>query len=212
MLAEWFQHDAEHVAPALLGCVLQRTLADGTILEGVISETEAYVGPEDLASHAAGGRRTDRNESMWARPGTSYVYFTYGMHHCFNVSCLQQDHPAAVLIRAVIPTVGIDRMRALRSIKPRKHPLKDRDLANGPGKLCQALDIDLGLNGVDLTKSTQLTIRSGRKIPFASFEQTPRVGIPSAGEWTHKPLRWVMKVDPIDLSCEKMQQKPRLFR
>ncbi len=189
-----FRSPAEETARVLLGSLLTRTLPTGERLAGIITETEAYVGPEDLASHAAGGRRTARNGSMWATPGTAYVYFTYGMHHCLNVSCYRTDHPAAVLIRAIRPTQGIDAMRANRAgNKPRKHPLRDRDLTNGPGKLCQALAIDLALDGIDLLQSPHLAI-SG---PFGSADPdriraTPRIGLGEVGDWKQTPLRFVM--------------------
>ncbi|MEM9373239.1 MAG: DNA-3-methyladenine glycosylase [Planctomycetota bacterium] len=189
-----FETGAGQAARALLGTTLTRTLPTGERLAGVITETEAYVGPEDLASHAVGGRRTPRSESMWAKPGTAYVYFTYGMHHCLNVSCLRADHPAAVLIRAIRPNEGIDFMRANRAgNKPRKHPLRDRDLTNGPGKLCQALAIDLDLDGIDLLQSPHLAI-SG---PFGAADPdritaTPRIGLGDVGEWGEAPLRFVL--------------------
>ncbi len=192
----FYERSAAIVARDLLGCVLERTLIDGTRLRGYICETEAYVGPEDRASHAFGGRRTPRNESMWAMPGTAYVYFTYGMHHCFNVSCLKNEHPAAVLIRAVFPNLGTDMMRTLRTIKPRKHALKDRHLCDGPGKLCQAFAIDRTLDGVHLLQSSQIAILQGVAIADEDVECTPRIGISNAQEWVEKPLRWVTRMDP----------------
>ncbi len=201
----FFARPAEVVARELLGCKLTRTLDDGTTLSGVITETEAYTGPEDRASHAFGGRRTPRNESMWAKPGTAYVYFTYGMHFCFNIACLRADHPAAVLVRAICPIQGIGTMRALRTAKPRKHPLRDRDVCNGPGKLCQALAIARDLDGHDLLHSSHLAIEQGFAIADARVERTPRIGIGSAGDWAQKPLRWVTRLHPGDPGCEKVQ-------
>ena len=98
--------DPEKLARRLLGQRLVRTLGDGTRLAGIIVETEAYLGVRDRAAHSFGGRRTPRNESMFARPGTAYVYFTYGMHHCVNVVCGRRDEPVAVLIRALEPVEG----------------------------------------------------------------------------------------------------------
>lgn len=201
----WLARPAEEIARDLLGCRLVRTLDDGTVLSGFITETEAYTGPEDRASHAFGGRRTERNGSMWAEPGTGYVYFTYGMHFCMNISCFRADHPAAVLIRAVAPERGIETMRALRSSKPRKHPLRDRDLSNGPAKLCQAMGIDLSFDGIDLLQSPHLAICQGVAVPDDRVECTPRIGIGNAGEWKDKPLRWVTGMHPDDAGCEKMQ-------
>ena len=203
--ARWFQRGAEVIAPELIGYRLTRVLDDGTVLSGIITETEAYVGPEDRASHAFGGRRTPRNESMWAQAGTAYVYFTYGMHFCFNIACLRKDHPAAVLVRGIVPEQGIETMRSLRTAKPRKHPLHDRNLTNGPGKLCQALAIDHALDGVDLLQSSQIAISQGVAIAEGDIECTPRIGIGSAKDWVDKPLRWVARVHPGAPRCEKMQ-------
>lgn len=192
----FYERSAEKVAKDLIGCVLERTLEDGARLTGYIAETEAYIGPQDRASHAYGGRRTRRNESMWAPPGTVYVYFTYGMHHCLNVSCLRQDHPAAVLIRAVFPICGLDAMRSFRTKRPRKHSLKDRHLCDGPGKLCQAFAIDRALDGIHLLQSSQIAIRQGVAFEEREIQCTPRIGIGTAGDWVGKPLRWVTRVDP----------------
>lgn len=187
---------ADQLARFLIGCTLRRTLDTGAVLEGIITETEAYLGPEDRASHAFGGRRTQRNESMWAKPGTAYVYFTYGMHYCFNVSCYQKNHPAAVLIRAIQPTQGMDVMRSNRNRKPRKNPLRDTDLCNGPAKLCQAMVIDRTLDGDDLLQSAQLTIIKGLSIPDHQVQCTPRIGVGYAKQWASKPLRWISLLHP----------------
>jgi DNA-3-methyladenine glycosylase len=126
------------LAPRLLGCILVRRLSDGTRLSGMIVETEAYVGVKDRASHAFGGRRTERNESMYCDPGTLYVYFTYGMHFCANVVCGLRGEPAAVLIRAVEPVGGIPSMLVNRKLIRGEKDI----LCNGPAKLCQAMGID----------------------------------------------------------------------
>ncbi|MEM8835376.1 MAG: DNA-3-methyladenine glycosylase [Planctomycetota bacterium] len=179
---------AEDLAPALLGCVLVRALDDGTRLSGRIVETEAYVGPEDRASHAFNGHRSARNEHMYARPGTSYVYFTYGMHYCMNIAAFKKDHPAAVLIRALEPLDGIEPMRAHRRRPNAKRALSDRDLCSGPAKLCQALRIDKDLSGFDLCVRETLWLERG-DAP-ASIETGPRIGIDRAQEWVAKPLRF----------------------
>lgn len=190
---------AVDLAPRLIGCTLVRTLPTGERLAGVIVETEAYTGPEDLASHAAGGRRTARNERMWAEPGTAYVYFTYGMHFCFNASCFRKDHPAAVLVRAVEPTEGLETMRRLREGgKPRKRALRDRDLCAGPGRLCQAMGIDRALDGEDLLRSSQLAIldrSAGQSEP--PIVRTPRIGLGEVGFWKDEPLRFVWADHPF---------------
>jgi len=182
---------AADLAPRLIGCTLVRTLDTGERLAGIIVETEAYVGPEDLASHAAGGRRTARNESMWAEPGTVYVYFTYGMHHCVNIACFRKGHPAAVLIRAIEPTEGIETMRRLRQ-RPGGKPVPDRDLCRGPGRLCQAMAIDRALDGVNITQSTQVSMLDrpvgGGEPPIT---RTSRVGLGVVGDWKNRMLRYV---------------------
>jgi DNA-3-methyladenine glycosylase len=162
------------VARDLLGAELVRTLPDGTILRGRIVETEAYIGPEDSASHAYGGRYTPRTAVMFGPAGFAYVYFTYGMHHMLNVVADEEAFPAAVLIRAIEPLEGIEVMRARRGNRP------PRELTNGPGKLCQALAIDRGLNGHDLTAGPPLWIEAGVQIPDTAVARTPRIGIDSA--------------------------------
>lgn len=186
-----FAQSAQGFAPRLIGCTLVRTLPTGERLAGVIVETEAYTGPEDLASHAAGGRRTARNESMWSEPGTAYVYFTYGMHHCFNVSCLRKDYPAAVLIRAVEPTEGLETMRRLRA-RPGAKPLADRDLCRGPGRLCQAFAIDRSLDGVNIPQSAQVSLLD-RPLEMGEppISRTARVGLGDVGVWKNRALRFV---------------------
>jgi len=183
---------ADAVAQSLIGAVLTHRTQNDAVLAGVITETEAYTGPEDQCSHAKNGRRTERNASMWARPGTAYVYFTYGMHWCFNISCYREDHPATVLIRAIHPIRGLDTIRAHRTSPGRKTPLRDADLCNGPAKLCRALAIDGGLDGEDLTTSVRLTIREGIEIPPEQILNTPRIGVGSGHAWADAPLRWVV--------------------
>lgn len=188
---------AADLAPRLIGCTLVRTLPTGERLGGVIVETEAYVGPEDVASHAAGGRRTARNASMWAEPGTAYVYFTYGMHFCFNVSCYRKDHPAAVLVRAVMPTEGLEVMRGLRT-KPGGKPVADRDLCRGPGRLCRAMAIDQSLDGVHLLRDAQLALFNREEgQPEPPVVTTPRIGLGDVGVWKDEPLRFVWADHPF---------------
>jgi DNA-3-methyladenine glycosylase len=163
----------------------------------VIVETEAYLGAPDLASHAVGGRRTARNEAMYAQPGTSYVYFTYGMHFCFNVVCGEVGVPLAVLVRALEPVEGIEAMMRRRASGRNAIALermKVTDLCSGPGKLCSALGIDRELNGVDLVCDDRLWIERGQ--PIRNVAVGPRIGIDSAGEWVDKPLRFWVKGSP----------------
>ncbi|MCC6227892.1 MAG: DNA-3-methyladenine glycosylase [Phycisphaerales bacterium] len=179
---DFFAIPAAELAPALLGMRLVRILENGTRLSGRIVETEAYVGVKDRASHAFNSRRTPRNEPMYACPGTAYVYFTYGMHWCFNVVCAAIDIPEAVLIRAVQPYEGLDEMRTLRG------GVRDLDLCRGPARLCKALAIDSALNSADLTNSELLWIESGQRP--TKIAQTPRIGVANAGPWARRRLRF----------------------
>ncbi len=183
---------ADELARALLGCRLVRVQPDGTRLSGLIVETEAYLGIEDQASHSHKNRRTTRTEPMYGPPGTAYVYFTYGMHFCMNVSAAAIDVPHAVLIRALEPAEGIEAMTERRAGKrpPDKVPL--RDLCSGPAKLCQALAIDRDLTGVDMCSSETLFLERGRAISDDAVARDARIGLGNAGAWTDRPLRWVV--------------------
>jgi DNA-3-methyladenine glycosylase len=206
----FYQVDASTLARRLLGCALIRKLDTGESVGGVIVETEAYIGVQDGASHAFGGRRTAKNEAIYGPPGTAYVYFTYGMHHCFNIVCGEVDEPVAVLVRAIWPTVGIERMQALRG--------RDKlgDLASGPGKLCKALAIDRALNGSSLvlppgkaktaSAAAALVVLIGEPVAERDVDRTARIGISSAGAWTRRRLRWVVK-DPSRLGLSKPRVK-----
>jgi DNA-3-methyladenine glycosylase len=191
--AAFFARQAGAVARALLGCYVVR-LAGGVVMSGRIVETEAYVGPQDEASHAYNGRRTPRNEQMYAAPGTAYIYFTYGMHYCCNVSVLREGYPAAVLLRALEPVEGIDELVRRRGCKvtPPEHKL-----LSGPGNLCKAFELDRSLDGEDLLTSDHFFITSDRKVGRRrGVVATPRVGIGERGEWTEKPLRFFIADHP----------------
>ena len=178
----FYARETEIVARELLGAILECT-TDGGRTSGRIVETEAYLGEHDLACHAAAGR-TARTEPLYGRPGTSYVYFIYGMHWCFNAVTREVGLPSAVLVRAIEPIEGEELMRARRRAARRRV-----DLTNGPGKLCQALGIDGTLNHLSLQRAP-LVIRAGGEIPDSAVAVTPRIGITQAADW---PLRWVVK-------------------
>lgn len=165
----------------------------GRRLAGTIVEVEAYLGPIDRASHTWGGRRTARNESMWRGGGLAYVYFTYGMHHCMNVTCGEPGDGTAVLLRALEPTEGQDAMFARRPAARR-----ERDLCSGPGRLTQALAIDRAHDGADLANGGALWIERLRTRPLAADRvvATPRIGVGYAGEWAHEPLRFFVRDSP----------------
>ena len=166
---DFYRRSTLTVARELLGKWLVR-IVDGQRLSGLIMEVEAYIGEDDAACHAACGR-TPRNEVMYGPPGYAYVYFIYGMHHCLNVVTEEEGFPAAVLIRALEPLEGLDIMRRYRSGRP------DRELTNGPAKLCQALAIDRGFNRVDLCTGEVLFIEEGRMVAQEEVGTSPRIGI-----------------------------------
>jgi len=189
----FYHRDVVTVARSLLGQRLVRVLPDGMRLAGIIVETEAYLGIPDLAAHTCNGRRTARNASMWQDGGTAYVYFTYGMHHCFNVVAEKQEQPVAALIRALEPVEGMERMYAHRA-----RARRDVDLCSGPAKLCEALSINRTLDGVDMVTSKVLFIEQERQRAYSAtrIRTTPRIGIAYAGEWTDKPLRFCLRNHP----------------
>jgi DNA-3-methyladenine glycosylase len=158
------------VAPDLLGRLLVRRLPDGEVLTGRIVECEAYQ-EDDPASHSYRGP-TRRTRVMFGPPGHLYVYLSYGMHWCCNVVTGHEGEGSAVLLRAVEPMEGIERMRALRGGLS-----KDRLLCAGPGRLTQALAIGGQHNGCDLVTSGQLWISAGRPVPDDEVVAAPRVGL-----------------------------------
>jgi DNA-3-methyladenine glycosylase len=160
---------------------------DGARVSGIIVETEAYLAPEDKASHAYGNRRTKRTETMYARGGTGYVYFIYGMYFQFNVVTYIEGIPHAVLIRALEPDEGIERMRARRGVRD------DRALTSGPGKLCMALGIDCSFDKADLLGERVWIEDCGRRIKARQIASGARIGINYAQEFVEKPWRFWLK-------------------
>nr|XP_026241115.1 DNA-3-methyladenine glycosylase isoform X1 [Urocitellus parryii] len=206
---EFFDQPAIPLARAFLGQVLVRRLADGTELRGRIVETEAYLGPEDEAAHSRGGRQTTRNRGMFMKPGTLYVYIIYGMYFCMNVS--SQGDGACVLLRALEPLGGLETMRQLRNNLRKgtlSRTLKDRELCNGPSKLCQALAIDKSFDQRDLAQDEAMWLEYGLLGPSRpAVVAAARVGIGNAGEWTQKPLRFYFQGSPwvsvVDKAAEQ---------
>jgi len=182
----FYDRPTEHVARDLLGAMLQCTTPEG-VTRGRIVETEAYIGPEDPACHAAAGL-TRRTRHLFGPPGMSYVYLIYGMYWCFNAVTRERGHGAAVLVRAVAPIDGIELMRARR---PKART--DRDLTNGPGKLCLAMGIDGAMDGASL-RDGPVVIRAGEPVPDQEVIVTPRIGIVKAADW---PLRYFVRDDPF---------------
>jgi DNA-3-methyladenine glycosylase len=172
---EYYARDTVVVAKALLGQLLVSVVEGRRCLARIV-ETEAYVGPHDPACHAAGWRRTARNEVLYGPPGLAYVYFTYGMHWCANVVTEREGFPAAVLLRAAEPLEGLSVMRR------RRGGVRDEALAAGPARLTQALGIDRSLNGHRLTRRP-LWIAEGEPVSPRRVAVAPRVGIRVATDW-----------------------------
>ena len=177
---KFYQRDTVIVAKELLGKKLTRKIGNYEI-SGIISETEAYRHKDDPASHAFRSI-TNRNKVMFGEVGIAYVYFTYGMHYCFNVVAKKMKTPAgAVLIRGIIPKKGIKKMQENRNIENLKN------LTNGPAKIAQALEITKEHYGIDLTKKSKLYIEEGLEIK--KIKKSTRVGIKNG-----KDMLWNFKI------------------
>ncbi len=172
-------------ARALIGAVLTHETPEG-LVAGRIVETEAYLSQRDPASHSHRGR-TRRNASMFGEPGRAYVYLCYGVHCCFNVVTAAPDRGEAVLVRALEALEGLELMRR------RRGGVRDRDLCNGPGKLCAALGIELAHDGADLARGA-LSLWLPRAVrSTAAIDVGPRIGIAHAVDL---PLRFVLRGSP----------------
>lgn len=183
----YLQEDVVRASQALLGKVIATGVGPQRTT-GIITETEAYAGAIDRASHAFGGRRTPRNEMMYAKGGTSYVYLCYGVHNLFNVVTNVEDVPHAILIRAVQPLEGVEVMCARRSMNGK--PLPNGPLSGGPGTLTKALGIDLSHNGLDLTTGFITIEDHGFVVPEHAIIAGPRVGVGYAKEDALLPYRF----------------------
>ncbi len=165
---EFFDRPTLQVARSLLGKFIVREQGAEQLV-GRIIEVEAYVGPEDRASHASRGR-TARTDVMFGPPGVAYVYLVYGMYHCFNVVTEQEGYPAAILVRAI--QVG-------------------ESLIDGPGRLCRRFQIDRCLNRIDLTQGEVLWFEDrGEQVSRSAIGTFPRIGVDYAGLWAKKPWRF----------------------
>ena len=182
---DFYCRNTLQVAKDLLGQKLVRAQGKQRV-GGIIIETEAYLGAADSASHAFRGP-TPRNRVMFGPGGYSYVYFIYGLHYMFNVTTETEGAAAAVLIRALAPTEGIAIMRGHRNVA-------DKDLVNGPAKLCRALAIDKHLDGCDLTLGEQLWIEAVSSLQRRTIMTGPRIGIPYA-QPAHQQLPWRFWID-----------------
>ena len=191
----FYQRPTAEVAQDLLGKLLVRRL-NGRRLSGVIVETEAYGHANDLASHACKGM-TERNKIMFGEVGIAYVYFTYGNHHCVNVSARDSAPAGAVLIRSIEPADGLMIMKKLRELEAAAL------LTTGPGRLTQAMNITLRQNGVDVTQpESEITIEDGEgaRQKKVKMEATARIGVSRATE-----VQWRF----IDRSSQFLSRKAR---
>lgn len=177
----FFNRPTLKVARELLGCIL--VVRHGRQLRrGLITETEAYVGPHDKASHASRGR-TPRTELMFGEPGHLYVYLIYGMHYCVNVVTERVGYPAAVLIRAVVPLTGKSHATLGKLLQP---------AIIGPGRACRYFGIGKRHNSCDVATSTSVWFERGVPISPRSVVRSPRVGVDYAGAWKYKPWNFAL--------------------
>ncbi len=182
------REDVITISKELLGKYLF-THFDGQITAGIITETEAYCGVNDKASHAYGDRRTKRTEIMYGPGGVSYVYLCYGIHHLFNVVTNKAETPHAVLVRAVKPIEGIDTI-----LQRRKKSKVDTTTSGGPGTLSQALGIRTEHNGIDLQGNTLWIEDRGIVVPEKEIIAGPRVGVDYAEEDALLPYRFIVSL------------------
>ncbi len=181
----YLRENVTQISKDLLGKYLF-TKIDGLLTGGIITETEAYAGVVDRASHAFGGRRTKRNETMYARGGTAYVYLCYGIHSLFNVVTNEKEIPHAVLIRAIYPTHGIDTL-----LKRRKMIEVRKNLCGGPGTVAEALGIQLSHSNSSLLGKEIWIEDKGLIVPKKEIVSSKRIGVESAGQAAHYLYRFV---------------------
>ncbi len=181
----FYKRNCITIAKELLEKILVRKIK-GKFLAGIIVETEAYLGEKDEASHSYRGK-TKRNEVMFGEGGFAYVYFTYGNHHCVNVVIGKKDTAHAVLIRALQPLEGIEKMKTNRKQD------EINNLTNGPGKLTQALRIDLKLNGVSLISDELFIAKNSNQLKI-KIEKSKRIGITKNAD---KLWRFFIKDNPF---------------
>ena len=187
---DFFSRDTTTVARELLGKYLIRTENHHNLI-GKIIEVEAYLGSDDKACHSYNFRKTPRTEVMYKKPGTLYVYLIYGMHHCLNVITEPKGIPCAVLIRKLYPIKGIELMKERRNVKIGKN---FKNLVDGPGKLCMAMDITRKkFNSIDsCSEDSELFFALGEPIKSKEILNGKRIGIEYAEEDKDQLLRfWV---------------------
>jgi len=187
----FYQRPTVDVARDLLGKIVVRRNGEGDVAVR-LTEVEAYVGVDDPACHTSGGRRTERVRSMWGEAGHAYVYLIYGLHHCLNVVTVGEGVGEAVLIRAGVVVSGWDLVRCRRGAR-----VADRSLTDGPGKLCQALAVTRGDDGIDLCDPVGglWICDDGFAVEESRCERHARVGVEHAGEAATWPLRFLYDPD-----------------
>lgn len=199
--SDFFKQDTVEVAKKLLGKKIIRNIS-GNFFCAKIVETEAYLGLEDRACHSYGGKITNRNKTLYLDGGHIYVYLIYGMYNLLNIVTRDENHPEAVLIRAVEPLENLDALSQNRFAKNYEDltNYQKKNLSNGPGKLSMALGIDRSLNEKKLSKD-YLYIANGEDISEKDLVTTKRIGIDYAGEDAKLPLRFYIKNNP-NVSCK----------
>ncbi len=195
---EFFTRDGITVAKELLGKIIVHETSEGTI-RGIITEVESYMGENDKGSHTYGGKRTERTEPIYHIGGTSYVYLIYGMYSCMNIACMTEGIPQAVLLRSVLPAdqISRERMEALRLKAVNAKQLKNgkpcygkenlpasirKHLADGPGKMCIAMEITKADNDIDMVASESFYVTEGIEIAQEQILAGKRIGIDYAQE------------------------------
>lgn len=181
------REDVVLIARELIGKILV-TEFDGVRTSGMIVETESYAGINDKASHAYGGRRSNRTEVMYAKSGTAYVYLCYGIHHLFNIVTNKENTPHAVLIRALQPLDGMDEM-----LRRRNKPKADYTLTKGPGSLSQTLGIRTNHTGRDLLTDENIWVEDGCLSKEDEIVASSRIGVDYAGEDALLPYRFYLR-------------------
>jgi DNA-3-methyladenine glycosylase len=182
--------DVIQISKDLLGKYLY-TFIDHELTGGMIVETEAYMAPEDKASHAHGGKRTERTSVFYAEGGIAYVYLCYGIHYLFNIVTNKAEVPHAILIRAIEPVEGLEVM-----LRRRRKTKIDYTLTSGPGALSMALGITKKQNGVSLSENEVWLEDRGNNINASQIISGPRVGVSYAKEYAQKPWRFMIKGNP----------------
>lgn len=192
---DFYDRDTVQVARELLGQHIVRILPDGTPLVCRITETEAYVGPTDKACHAYGYRRTARTQTLFARPGTAYIYLIYGMYHCLNFVTEPEGEPCAVLIRGAQPVKNVDIIAENRFGRKCEDmtAYQRKQFLNGPGKLCLGLGLTRAQNGLDLL-GDELFLSPAPPPPADQIQVGKRIGIDYAQEAADFPWRFWIEV------------------